>query len=88
MGLNCGDSNIPTGVTDKQTMCLIPKPYFWNYIYLFQMYLFRQNFMTSVMIYDVDMVLNLPFWILMFHVLPLTGFTFLSIFQLLKCLVM
>ena len=37
--------------------------------------------------FDFDMV-NFHFWMLTFPVLPLTGFTFLSLFGLLACLIM
>ena len=37
--------------------------------------------------FDFDIV-NFPFWMVTFPVLPLTGFTFLNLFGLLECLVM
>ncbi|MEW8547066.1 MAG: hypothetical protein AB2693_26420 [Candidatus Thiodiazotropha sp.] len=33
-------------------------------------------------------IVNFHFWMMMFYDLPLTGFTFLSLFDLLECLVM
>ena len=36
--------------------------------------------------FDFDIV-NFPFWMVTFHVLSLTGFTFLNLFGLLECLV-
>ena len=36
--------------------------------------------------FDFDIV-NFPFWMVTFSVLPLTGFTFLNLFGLLECLV-
>ena len=59
---------------------------FWICIYLFQTDLFHLKFMISAMT-GFDIV-NFPFWMVTFPVLPLTGFTFLSLFGLLECLVL
>ena len=67
-------------------MRLIPKPHFWIF------FSFSNGFVSSK-IYDkrddIDFdIMNFPFWMGMFTVLPLTVLIFLNLINLLECLVM
>ena len=55
---------------------------FCVYMYLFLMTLFQQTFMTSSMILTQCIFL---FWLVMFPVVPLMGFTFHNLLGLLEC---
>ena len=69
---------------------LIPKRQFWIYIYLFQTKLFHPKLTVSTMTdFDIRVFFSFfLFWMGTSPVLPLTGFTFLNLFDLLESLVM